>query len=253
MYARRLKLMEALERKFAPLEKYHIDVVGLCEDTRGEIAFLRKKLGRTDPAADGRLPIRPKEKEKGGGEHKLEAAGVDVRDHVPSRDIDPKTVRVQSPAEQNTISEPPHSNPFRIRDSFFFFHNPFHRPSTSDITPTRLHLLRRNHNPTPDPQPLQHLPPNPRPPRRRLSKAHRTPHKHPQNLLNHDIKNRPDHHAPAQANSTLSTPRKEDEIPNENWRDIGTAAQSTAANNDKGDESDKRSESSSITYSEGLE
>ncbi|KAL8931672.1 MAG: hypothetical protein Q9216_007116, partial [Gyalolechia sp. 2 TL-2023] len=76
MYARRLKLMEALERKFAPLEKYHVDVVGLCADTRGEIAFLRKKLGSgganpsdVDVGGGGgvRRPLK-EEREKGEGE-----------------------------------------------------------------------------------------------------------------------------------------------------------------------------------------
>lgn len=64
MYARRLKLMEALERKLAPLEKYHMDVVGLCEDTREEIAFLRKKIGMIIPTADG-MPGTQTEGEEG--------------------------------------------------------------------------------------------------------------------------------------------------------------------------------------------
>lgn len=48
MCARRLRLMESLERKFAPLESYHIDIFGMCEDAREDIAYCRKKLEKAD-------------------------------------------------------------------------------------------------------------------------------------------------------------------------------------------------------------
>lgn len=82
MYARRLKFMESLERKFAPLEKYHIDVVGLCEDTRGEIEFLKSKLERTDLLTSRKTKRNSK---KGEGEQYDEEVdqGVDLQRHQP--------------------------------------------------------------------------------------------------------------------------------------------------------------------------
>ncbi len=44
--SRRLTLLKKFERQVAPLERYHIDYLGLCEDTRLEIANLEKTLKR---------------------------------------------------------------------------------------------------------------------------------------------------------------------------------------------------------------
>ncbi|KAL9005116.1 MAG: hypothetical protein Q9188_002104, partial [Gyalolechia gomerana] len=81
MYAHRLRLMEVLERKFAPLERYHMDVVGLCEDARGEIAFLKKKLDRVDPAAGSILQRQSKREEV--DEHTRGDDGIHEQDDQP--------------------------------------------------------------------------------------------------------------------------------------------------------------------------
>ena len=44
--SRRLTLLKKFERQIAPLERYHVDLLGLCEDTRLEIAHLEKALKR---------------------------------------------------------------------------------------------------------------------------------------------------------------------------------------------------------------
>ncbi|KAL8962705.1 MAG: hypothetical protein Q9183_005115 [Haloplaca sp. 2 TL-2023] len=41
--------METLERTFAPLERYHIDIFGFCEDAREDAAYCRSKLGDSRP------------------------------------------------------------------------------------------------------------------------------------------------------------------------------------------------------------
>ncbi|KAL8700363.1 MAG: hypothetical protein Q9201_005488 [Fulgogasparrea decipioides] len=70
MYARRLRLMEALERKFAPLEKYHIDIFGICEDAREDAVYCRKKLGKTaDPTSTSTQTL--------GGERATRAGNAD--------------------------------------------------------------------------------------------------------------------------------------------------------------------------------
>ncbi|KAL8804988.1 MAG: hypothetical protein Q9223_005474, partial [Gallowayella weberi] len=50
--SRRLSLLKKFERQVAPLEKYHVDILGLCKDTREEIEYLERKKGITGPADD---------------------------------------------------------------------------------------------------------------------------------------------------------------------------------------------------------
>ncbi|KAL8805339.1 MAG: hypothetical protein Q9182_002013 [Xanthomendoza sp. 2 TL-2023] len=47
--SRRLSLLKKFERQVAPLEKYHVDILGLCQDTREEIEYLERKKGITGP------------------------------------------------------------------------------------------------------------------------------------------------------------------------------------------------------------
>ncbi|KAI4240530.1 MAG: hypothetical protein LQ352_007622, partial [Teloschistes flavicans] len=46
MYSTRLRLMTSIERKLSPLEKYNLDVLGLAEDAREDIAHCKKKLDK---------------------------------------------------------------------------------------------------------------------------------------------------------------------------------------------------------------
>ncbi|KAI4142006.1 MAG: hypothetical protein L6R39_005121, partial [Caloplaca ligustica] len=181
MYARRLKLMEAFERKIAPLEEYHLDVVGLGEDTRGEIAFLRKKLGispRPVAASEQESHLHKEAKEVEEGE-------VGAEDHGPETVLSPLGQEIQRPTEQAPHPKPDTNDssrrdaPHRTRTRFlpnFFRHSSPHRGR--DITPARLQMIRKAQAkppfpPAPQPKPSRGTPTVPSSPRRRLSKASR--------------------------------------------------------------------------------
>ncbi|KAI4124233.1 MAG: hypothetical protein LQ338_004912 [Usnochroma carphineum] len=200
MYARRLKLMEALERKFAPLERYHVDVVGLCEDTREEIAFLREKLGMTDPVAEDGTHEKGKREEIEG--EMEEGDGIDAEDHglkdamtlhgqrAPEtivREIHSKTDADRIHADEagtHTLDAAWDWGLWRNKVSSTLFDRSSSRRA-KDITPTRLQMLRRTRTTTTSPVAPQQLvvdrplpdtataASSPRLPRRRLSKVHR--------------------------------------------------------------------------------
>ncbi|KAL8825509.1 MAG: hypothetical protein Q9170_007762 [Blastenia crenularia] len=206
MYARRLRLMESLERKLAPLEKYHLDVVGLAEDTRGEIAFLRGKLGPpvtvdNSSSFDTELAAQAKrmeegsvgsgEDEVGGGHH--EPGEAESRIHQDNnRDVD---VELEgSGVRDERVDAQLSTSSHRIRSpTNRFLPSLFPRQSLrrgKDVTPARLQRLRRvNNTVTTDSskltasstrglEPMKVLSPRPsrtssplaRKPRRRLSK-----------------------------------------------------------------------------------
>ncbi|KAL8718422.1 MAG: hypothetical protein Q9181_008203, partial [Wetmoreana brouardii] len=73
--------MKALERKFAPLEKYHIDIFGICEDAREDAAYCRKKLGKTaDPTSTSSTTSQTQ-----GGERATRAGNADPESSTKNR------------------------------------------------------------------------------------------------------------------------------------------------------------------------
>ncbi|KAL8724430.1 MAG: hypothetical protein Q9181_006825 [Wetmoreana brouardii] len=73
--------MEALELKFTPLEKYHIDIFGICEDAREDAAYCRKKLGKTaDPTSTSSTTNQTQ-----GGERATRAGNADPESSTKNR------------------------------------------------------------------------------------------------------------------------------------------------------------------------
>ncbi|KAL8753693.1 MAG: hypothetical protein Q9184_005347 [Pyrenodesmia sp. 2 TL-2023] len=183
MYARRLKFMEALERKVFPLERYHVDVVGLNEDTREEITFLRKKLGISSPAEMVRA-LGGKDDGVHAENHDLDGAislhieRDAARGTETERDVE--LTPLSDPDDEHTSQPPTQLNPVPNRPKgkqiprTSILSNVFRRTSNHQDrvkTPTRLQMMLRTQ--TGDPA----ADPSPRTPRRLLSKANRIRHK----------------------------------------------------------------------------
>ncbi|KAL8928861.1 MAG: hypothetical protein Q9208_001639 [Pyrenodesmia sp. 3 TL-2023] len=166
MYARRLKFMEALERKVSPLEKYHVDVVGLNEDTREEIAFLRKKLGICSPVSEmvgvpeGEDDCFCAEDHGQDSAMSLHIQHDAARATEPEQEVEP--IPVSDPDGEHTIQPPTQLDPMPNRSDgnqiprTSILSNVFHRTSNhqgKDITLTRLQMIRktRTRDLAPDP------------------------------------------------------------------------------------------------------
>lgn len=176
--------MEALERKVSPLEKYHVDVVGLNEDTREEIAFLRNKLGISSPVADTVAA-----REGGDDGVRAEDRGLDAAmslhiQHDAARatgsEHHVELISVSDPDDEHATQPPTQLNPMGNRSKgkriprTSILSNVLHRTSNHQgrvITPTRLQIMRKSK--TLDPA----ADPSPRTPRRLLSKANRIRHR----------------------------------------------------------------------------
>ncbi|KAL8908077.1 MAG: hypothetical protein Q9207_001056 [Kuettlingeria erythrocarpa] len=208
MHARRLKSMEALERKIPRLERYGVDVVGLNEDTREGNVILKQALGVTSLVAVDNRETSPGIEELAGAP-KEEYVGVraEVDGAVPPQ----VQYHIAGATEHEEVVDPPpapgrddqhtteHSTHFGPVSTFFrggqpvrssFLSNIFRRTSSHqgrDITPKRLQLMRKTQAggassratlDTHEPPSAPDLSPKSQcslgAPRRRLSKANRT-------------------------------------------------------------------------------
>ena len=152
--------METLERTFAPLERYHVDVFGFCEEARKDAAYCRSRLGSSQPPkskntiSDDDIPRAEPGMTREAQRTAVALTSTDARVAREDNSDGPRTIAGRRHIGRSDSSRKPTG----------FFKQKFSRGATAPVS-------------TPTAQKATNEAPSSRP-RRRLSKAKRAPSTH---------------------------------------------------------------------------